>query len=354
MAFISMWTVDYKRLIRLPLSTKGIYDFDIDWGDETPIEHYISSDCYHKYKKAGDYTITITGTLQGWRGCSQLCWIKQWGCLMLTEDDHEFGYMKTNAIYISAKDAPNLSLTTSLSSMFECCGSLKGRFNHWDVSNITDMTYMFSGCKFDEDISKWNVSNVRTMYGMFHSNNIFNHSLNDWDVSNVEDMREMFRETYKFNRSLNKWNTSKVRHMSHMFMWATSFNQDISEWDVSNVEDMTEMFHNAHSFNHPLNSWNVSNVEDMSWMFMNTHNFNQPLSNWKVSRVSDMSFMFANSVFNQDISDWDVSNVKSISYIFAGSNKAIEKWDIANIPCKENITTSRKVTGFELIPWMMC
>ena len=37
----------------------------------------------------------------------------------------------------------------------------------WDVSGITDMSYLFSETKFDADISNWNTSGVTSMYRMF-------------------------------------------------------------------------------------------------------------------------------------------------------------------------------------------
>jgi surface protein len=39
--------------------------------------------------------------------------------------------------------------------------------SEWDVSNVTDMSYMFSNSEFIGDISKWDVSNVTDMQCMF-------------------------------------------------------------------------------------------------------------------------------------------------------------------------------------------
>ena len=121
-----------------------------------------------------------------------------------------------------------------------------GHISQWDVSNVTDMSFVFSGAI---------------------SSGSFNEPINNWNVSNVRNMESMFLNATSFNQPLNKWNVSKVTYMYSMFRGATSFNQPLNNWNVSNVEDMGDMFDGARSFNQPLNKWNVSNVTDMKRMF---------------------------------------------------------------------------------------
>ena len=263
----------------------------------------------------------------------------------------------------------------------------------WDVSNVTDMSNMFSDSSFDQDISSWNITNVKHAEYMFKHTPILNKNKpskkvfkyhpktkeellklcrdksvylgdidtskitdmsklfigNDkmmyfiefdkssrdfsgielWDVSNVEDMRGMFSNT-DFNQDISSWDVSNVTNMSCMFCGST-FNQDISSWDVSNVTCMSDMFSGS-SFNQDISSWDVSNVTNMSWMFANS-SFNQDISSWDVSNVEDMRGMFSNKDFNQDISSWDVSNVKEMEGMFSDSdfNQDISSWDVSNV-----------------------
>ena len=66
-------------------------------------------------------------------------------------------------------------------------GRYKGvRPNDWDVSKVTDMSYLFKNNKtFNDEISKWDVSSVTDMKYMFNNAKDFDQYIGDWDVSNV-------------------------------------------------------------------------------------------------------------------------------------------------------------------------
>ena len=90
----------------------------------------------------------------------------------------------------------------------------------WDVSNATNMAYMFYMCKELKsvgNISGWDVSNVTYMSSMFYSCTYFNQDISSWDVSNVIGMSYMFAWCESFNQDLSNWNVSKVRYRGGIF-----------------------------------------------------------------------------------------------------------------------------------------
>ncbi len=160
----------------------------------------------------------------------KLTLIEQWGDIIWAS--FELGFSSCTNMNISATaGAPNLTLVTSMRSMFNGASS------------------------FNQDISSWDVSNVTDMFGMFSGASSFNQDIGSWDVSSVTDMGRMFRQAGSFNQDVGSWNVSNVVNMNSMFSGVNNFNQDLSSWDVSNVTDMTNMF--ASVF---LNSENYDNL----------------------------------------------------------------------------------------------
>ena len=88
-------------------------------------------------------------------------------------------------------DMENLFYVSGLDEDF---AKFDGDISKWDVSNVTDMSGMFNYSRFSGDISKWDVSNVRNMTYMFHGARFFKCNLSKWDVHNVKHMWDMFKD----------------------------------------------------------------------------------------------------------------------------------------------------------------
>lgn len=208
----------------------------------------------------GNYRVDISGTFPTFRGVGdahKLLTVEQWGDDVWSRFQNSFA----NAVNmnITASDAPNLSVVTSLHGMFERAESLNASIDHWDVSHITDMSRMFFNA-YD-----------------------FNQPLNNWDVSNVTDMSWMFHES-AFNQPLNNWDVSSVTNFHAMFHRAAAFNQDISNWDVSSATSLDGMFSVATAFDQNLSSWNISQVATINGIFDDTslspENYSSTLVGW--------------------------------------------------------------------------
>jgi len=347
-SFISTWDTTQagsaSDTVVLPLESGGVYSGTIDWGDgNTSSLSYANRT--HVYASSGTYTITISGTIEGFQfnnggDKEKIIDISNWGALNLTNGSVFYGCVNLD---ISATDAPTIT-TTTFNSMFRDCQSIvNADLNSWDVSAVTDMTYCFGRigggndtCQINPNISDWDVSSVTNMSYMFSKNITFNRPLNSWDVSSVTNMFEMFSGADLFNQPLDNWNTSSVTNMGRMFggysLRTNTFNQDINAWDVSNVTNFVEMFSYG-DFAGDIRDWNLTSASSTNLMF--AYNNGTPnLSNWNTSTITDMEEMFRNSNFNGDISGWDTSSVTNMVRMFQVAtqfNQDISSWDVSSV-----------------------
>lgn len=342
--FVSTWsTATPGAPVIIPTIGSG-YNYDVDWENDGNFDDLgVTGNITHNYPNAGTHTIAIRGDFpriyfNGGGSNNQLLSIEQWGDIAWTSFHRAFSGCSN--LVINASDAPDLSGVTDLSLMFWRCSSLNQSINHWDVSNITSMTGMFSETPFNQPLNNWNVSNVTSMGNMFNQATSFNQPLNSWDVSNVTIMSNMFRAT-PFNQPLNNWNVSSVTQMDSMFAYNSVFNQSLNSWTVNNVTNMSSMFEASQAFNQPLNNWDVSNVTNMSIMFTGAQAFNQPLNSWNTINVTNMAYMFfsANS-FNRRLGAWNVGSVTNMSSMFENANsfnQPLLNWNVSNITNMSNM-----------------
>ena len=207
-----------------------------------------------------------------------------------------------------------------------------GNGKNFDVSNVTDMSYLFK----DSSLS----------ISLFYSNAQFGNSgdLKDWDVSKVTNMEGMFEGCANLNNpnGLKDWNVSKVTNMKNMFEGCTYLADisGLSGWanKVGSVTDMSGMFEGCTGIGElgGLANWNVGSVTNMEGMFKGkgtkedgdivygSDNLTDisALSSWanRVGKVTDMSGMFEGRTSLKSLKgleNWNISSVTNMSGMFS-------------------------------------
>ena len=86
-----------------------------------------------------------------------------------------------------------------------------------------------------------------------------------WDTSNVRDFTWTFSYS-KFNQNLSAWDMGEVKEIRGMFFQNHDFNGDVSAWKFRHLEDPSRAFYDARAFNQPMNGWNMTGVKTLYYM----------------------------------------------------------------------------------------
>jgi hypothetical protein len=207
--------------------------------------------------------------------------------------------------------------------LFMCRPEFNDPIGNWNLSSATDTRLMFSldshtcehykdydsqssgTSKFNQDISRWDVSRVATTYNMFANAVAFNQDLSKWNLGNLKQASGMFAYAASFTSDLSLWDVSKITEAADMFKDADAFTSDLNNWNVGRLELATSMFAYADSFNGDISDWNTSSLVNTREMFFEASEFNQDLAQWDVSKVRDMTMMlYMTPLMTFDVGDW--------------------------------------------------
>jgi surface protein len=356
--------------------------------------------------------------------------LENWDTSSVTRMSHMF---YKAASFNQSLDGWNTSSVIRMDYMFYKAASFNQSLDGWNTSSVTNMSYMFyAAASFNQNINShlvereldqnyiaWDTSNVKDMRSMFDSAKSFNRPISNWNVSNVTNMSYMFRgcinlgkldggfegDLFRLDGSVvdfgltgddlyNAWTPKKCRNMSNMFSGCTWFNSLVKNWSTTSVTTMRDMFSDCLEFNQDVNSdvlfydnildllYDRSTLEnsnsailnyvgifsviyeyltdgeefsfkkgdliyvevdsqasyfkfigdnsitmkkefDISWAekwenlnSLNWQEFSRQES-WDVSSVKDMSSMFRSCFkFNKSLSEWNTSSVTNMSYMF--------------------------------------
>lgn len=148
--FITLFNVEIDG-DSISLPTSGINNYNVDWGDGSPLELVIGTYPTHTYEFSGEYEITITGSLSLWNFVSvsysreKLLEVRNWGDISLTSCYRMFYNCKNLKTIISNIPFRKMTLFSDINYgyMFYYCSSLLC-MPDIDTTNNTDTSNMFT------------------------------------------------------------------------------------------------------------------------------------------------------------------------------------------------------------------
>ncbi|MFD2307212.1 BspA family leucine-rich repeat surface protein [Enterococcus termitis] len=202
------------------------------------------------------------------------------------------------------------------------------------------------------DLSKFDTSNVTSMYGLFYRSAATSLDLSNFDTSKVTDMSSMFRESAVTSLDLSNFDTSKVTDMSSMFFGSVVTSLDLSNFDTSKVTTMASMFVNSDATSIDVSKFDTSQVINMSSMFYGSDATSIDVSKFDTSQVINMSSMFGESTATSlDLSSFNTSKVVTMTNMFgrsAATSLDLSSFDTSQVAYMSSMFSESAVTSIDV------
>ena len=192
-----------------------------------------------------------------------------------------------------------------------------------DVSEITNMSYLFEGSDFG---GSWSAD------------------LRGWDTSSVEDMNGMFARCSELTK-VEFSNTEKVEYMANMFKGCTSL-REVSLPHTEKVEDMFFMFHDCTNLT-KVELPHTENVVNMTGMFSGCTTLTK-VEIPHTENVENMQSMFASCTSLKEVTLPHTKKVTNMYSMFKDCEKLeqnFSSWDVRGI-VRTSMFEGTKVTKF--------
>jgi len=242
----------------------------------------------------------------------------------------------------------NINNVTNMKYLFSGCKNLSSSYaiSKWNIKNVTNISYLFYGCKSLlclPDISNWNINNVTNMAGLFYgcTSLLYLPDISNWNTINVTSIADLFYgcKSLLFLPDISKWNINNVTNISHLFYSCESLSYlpDISKWNINNVTNMSGLFSGCTSLLYlpNISNWNTINVTSMAYLFYGCKSLSllPDISKWNINNVTNISYLFYSCEslsYLPDISKWNINNVTNMTGLFYGCASLLCLPDISN------------------------
>lgn len=182
-------------------------------------------------------------------------------------------------------------------------------FEYDDTMNVTNVTYMFSGCTKLQKFPRINMENVTNGSYLFKGCTSLS-NIEDLDISNATDVSYLFDGCT--NLIVVDVNVQNATHVSYLFNNCTNLKQ--VNIVITNATNTLNMFYNCTKLEN-ISQLDTSKVTNMSYMFYGNYNLEKiDISYYNISSTSNSNYTFYNCYSLKELI------IRGFGYISLNSN----------------------------------